>query len=589
MENEYKKLFAYVENTTNSYEEPVESIDGLFFDHKKVISQIEFYSNDQYVSGGTDELKRKKPFYNIVNYRVTVAKTNTDLDVKDFRFEPDSLQHSVQAMLYNHELYKWMKESNFSESLNDMGKTRPKYGGLLIKKCEYDDDGKNELEIETVEWRNVKVCPKTITGNLIVEKHFMLPNEIADKMDVWENVDEVLKESKKQNKDKFSSIEINEVEGYFPENLIPTIDDGSEYKYQLTTLKYAIIGNKKIYLHSKKEDKSKYKYLPWEKHPGRGLGRGIVEEGFQAQIWTNHSITSMKNAMELSGKVILATDSQKVSGNALVGVDNGHIFQLEAGRSITSLNLSASNLPQLQNTITMWDDQYNRAASTFSANIGEAPTAGTPYSQTALLNQVANTPFEYQREVWGIFLNEVLNDWVVPFLKKRILKEHYLVSEFSDDELAVIDNAIGNFEAKKVLKDKLMQGVPMSAEEFVKTKESIRTSMSALGNKRGIKIPAGFLDIEGKLTANITGELKNKAAILQSLDSVFAKLVSSYDPNTGEFMALTNPILRELLGNIVEMAGIPVSFASMEPVSKGTPVADLSAINPVPAMAGAIQ
>lgn len=580
MQNDYRDLFNYIKNTTDSYDESVQIQEGLEFSHKKTLALIEFYTNDRYLTGDKDELGRIKPFYNVVNYRVTVAKTNTDLDVKDFKFEPDRLHNSVQAMLYNHEMYKWMKESNFSKTLNDMGKDRPKYGGVIVKKCEYNDDGKDELEIEIVDWRNVKVDPVTITENLIEECHYMSPSDLAEKIDVWENVEYVLEKHSKANKGKFTPIEIYEVEGEFPENLYPDNEGGSKYRYKLMTFKYAVVNDEKVLLDYNYEKKSKYKYLPWERIAGRGLGRGIVEEGFQSQRWINHAVISMKNVMDLSGKVVLATDSQKISGNAITDIDTGHIFQLEAGRSLTSVNLSASNLPQFQNNINLWNDQYDRASSSFSANTGEAPTAGTPYSQTALLNQVANTPFEYQREVWGIFLNEILNEWVLPFLKKRIMKEHYLISEYSDDELAIIDNAVAEFEAKKVLKDKLLQGIPMSAEEYVKSKEAVRTALSSLGTKREIKIPKGFLDVEGKITANITGELKNKSAILQSLDSVFAKLVSTYNPETGDFAALSNPTLREIFGNIVELAGIPISFASMKPVASATPPADLSAVVP---------
>jgi len=295
--------------------------------------------------------------------------------------------------------------------------------------------------------------------------------------------------------------------------------------------------------------------------------------------------------MELFSKVIVKTDSQKVSGNAITGVDHGHIFQMEKGASMEIMNMGNSKLPELSNLIELWKSQYDNSASVYGANTGEAPTAGTPYSQTALLNQVANSPFEYQREVWGIFLNEILNDWIKPFLKKRIMKPHYLVSEYDDDDLVVIDNAIGEFEAKKVLKDNLLKGKTMSAEEYLQAKDAVKTSLRTLGKRREIEIPKGFLDVEGKITANITGELKNKAAMLQSLDSVFGKIISTYNPNTGTFSAFTDKTLRKLIGEITELAGIPFSFAQFPDnaptqglnapnMTTPTPSADLSAVTP---------
>jgi hypothetical protein len=128
------KIFKYTDNLLDAYKEPTERVPGLVRNPKEVIRTVEFYTSSQYMSGNRDALGREKPFYNVCNYRVTVAKTATDLDVKDIRFEPDSLKFATQTMIINKELYKYLKETNFSLTLNEIGLTRPKYGGVLIKK-----------------------------------------------------------------------------------------------------------------------------------------------------------------------------------------------------------------------------------------------------------------------------------------------------------------------------------------------------------------------------------------------------------------------------------------------------------------------
>jgi len=567
----HTKLFTYLDNLADAYKEPMERLDGLYRNPKDIIRTIEFYSNNQYLSGNLDAIGREKPFYNVSTYRVTVAKTATDLDVKDIKFEPDSLQHSVEAMLYNRELFKYLKESNFSKTLNDMGKTRPKYGGVLIKKREKGD----KLDIDVVDWVNADFSPTSIMKNVICETHWMSPSEFSDMSDVWENVPEVLKKHAKVNKNKPCNIEVKEYHGSFPNYVF---DDSEDYSYQNKEVKVACVGKEKFLLESKEEKETPYKYLAWEE-VGESLGRGVVEEGFESQVWVNDSIISMKNAMELAGKLLVYTDSQKVSGNAIVGVDHGHIFQMNKGDQIGQLNLTASSMPEFSNLIQLWNDQYDKVSSSFAANTGEAPTAGTPYSQTALLNQVANSPFEYQREVWGIWLNEILNDWIKPFLKKRITKPHYLVSEYDDEELAVIDDAVAEFEAKKALKASLMSGKPTSLQDYVSNKEAVKGALAKLGGKREVDIPKGFLDVEGKITANITGELKNKQAILQSLDGILKTVVSSFNPNTGTFGVLTDPTLNKVFRNIVDMAGIPISSAELKASpTTAAPLSDPSAV-----------
>lgn len=583
------KIFNLLDDLTDKYAEPIQRVDGLIRNPKEIIKTVEYYTNNQYLSGNKDAIGREKPFYNVCNFRVTTAKTATDLDVKDIRYEADSLKYSVQAMIINHELYKYLKEINFSKTLNDMGTTRPRYGGLLVKKY----DGEEGLEIEVVDWVNVDFDPNDVEGGTIIETHYMKPTEVLKKADVWtgyDDIDDVIEEHARISKNKPQDIVIKEITGEFPVSFDPDKEDqkDADKKFQRMCFYVAVVGNKKYLLYREDLKEPKYKYLAWEAI-GEGLGRGVVEEGFESQVWVNDSMISIKNAMDLSGKVLLSTDSQKVKGNVITGVDTGHVFELEPGRSITSLNLAPSSLPEYHNIIELWNQQYDRAVSTFNANTGEAPTAGTPYSQTALLNQVANTPFEYQREVWGIWLNELLNDWILPELKKRIKKEHYLVSEFDDEELATIDNAVAEFHGRQGIINAIKQGRVPTLEEYQATKEFVLLNKPK-GAKRELLIPDGFLNVEGHISANITGELKNKAVMLQSLDSILGKIIQTYDPNTGTFMALQDPTLSKIFGTIVEMSGVPISFsqlklnseekvAQMNPMATPQP-ADLSAVAP---------
>lgn len=567
------KIIADLDNIIDAYGESVEVAEGLQHNLKQTINTVELYDNSTYLSGNKDELGREKGFYNVGSYRVTTAKVGTDLDVKDLRYEADSLKYSVQAMLINRELFEFLKEINYSKSLNEQGYTRAKYGGVIVKKYK-DDDG---IEIEVVDWTNVEVDPSDILGGAIIETHYM---SLADfsLMD-YDNKDEVLKQFKKENKGKPAKIEIKEITGAFPETYEPGKEDSDSDKYKIYCFYVAVVGKKKFGLSHEtlKDIGEKYKYLPWQRIPKRGLGRGVWEEGFEAQTWTNDSMIMMRNVMDLAGKVVLSTNSKKVSGNVLTGVKNGHIFELEDGKSITPINLSPSALPQLENMINLWDSQYNRASSTYDANTGEAPTAGTPYSQTALLNQVANSPFEYRREEMGIFQNEILNEWILPELKKRIVKNHNLVADYSDEELDIIDEAVATFEGKNKMIEALLNPnmSPLTPEQDVMNRESVKTSLKKHGGKREIAIPEKFLDVNGKITANVTGELKNKQAVLQSLDGIMKTIVSTFNPQTGTYAALEDPVLSKIFGSIVEMAGLPISFAQLKSPVK-TPSAQVA-------------
>jgi hypothetical protein len=547
------ELFTFLDHFKDAYEDPIEIIDGLEVCQKDIVKTIEYYTSGRYLGGNSDGLGRDKPFYEINNFRVRVAKTATDIDIKDIKAEADKPKFFVQAMLLNSELYKWMKEADFSKTLNEMGHTRPKYGGLLVKKTEDDD-----LDISVVAWKNA-ITDQVDILSFVIEEHHLSPSKFM-KMKEWDNKEEVMEAFKKNNKSRIAGrkIKILEFKGELPKNFIEDVeeDDYAPYKGFV-----AEVGNKKYKLWSKETEKENYKYLEWEKVPGRGLGRGIVEEGFEAQIWTNDSIIAMKDAMQLGSKVMLSTNSQKITDgtNIITDVDNGHIYKMEANATIAPLNLVPSAMPHLINNINLWKDQYDRVASTFDANTGEAPTSGTPLGTTQLLNSVANSPFEYQREVWGIFLNEIINDWVFPHLIKKLRKGHILVSDFDEEELKMIDDSFAVFNVNKKFVDRILGGEDVYMDEYVQTIEAYKSMQGALGRRRYIEIPDGFFDdFEGKITINITGELRNKQAVLQSLNTIL--LTVAQNP-----AILADPTLFKVFGTIVELSGVPISPVQLKP------------------------
>jgi hypothetical protein len=563
---EKEKILDYLDDLSEAYKEPTQRLPGLERDPKDIIRTVEFYTSNKYLSGNKDDLGKDKPFYNVCNYRVTVAKIATDLDLKDIKYEPDSLQYSLQTMMINKELFKFLKEINLSKTLNEMGLTRPKYGGVLVKKSEIDG-----LNIEVVDWLNVDFDPGDVIGGAIIETFYMQPSEFSAKAGVWKQVSEVLEAHAKANKGKPTKIEIKEVSGEFPETFDSDIEEGDENKFKRMCFYVACVGKKKFLLYKEDQKKPVYKYSAWEA-VGKGLGRGIVEDGFESQWAINDTMISLKNAMDLTTKVVGKTTSKKVGGNVNSDISSGHIFELEQNADISFQTLGQVNMQQFQIAIDLWNQQYDRVSSSFNANTGEAPTAGTPYSQTALLNQVANSPFEYQREVWGIFLNEILNEWVLPHVKKRILKPHNLIADYTEEELEKIDEAIANYNvSRNFVQDVLNDRFDTTQEDVDREKGDIKKQlMKRFSNKREVEIMEKWLDVDGKITANITGEMKNKSAILQSLDNVFAKLVSTYNPQTGTFAAIEDPTLSKIFGQIMESAGIPISFAQLQSGKVGT-------------------
>lgn len=208
--------------------------------------------------------------------------------------------------------------------------------------------------------------------------------------------------------------------------------------------------------------------------------------------------------------------------------------------------------------------QANDTAFSHNAQTGEQPPSGTPYSQTALLNQVSSKPFDYKREEWGIHETKIFTKWVIPYLIKKIKKEHILVSEYTEEELQKIDEAFATYETNNRIKEKAFSGQMVTQEDQMMMMDSFKKHIKKDGKRRYIKIPEDFFkDIECKVTVLTTGEQKNKAVILQSLSEITKFVTSTFNPTTGEFGALADPTLSKIFNEMLEIAGTGISPVSL--------------------------
>ena len=559
-----KEALSDFKNIIENYDEnSIEIVDGLLFNMSETIKKIEYYWNSRYVNGQKDELGRIKPFYNIGKFRTNVAVRATDLDVKDIKVSSDNPSDRVRSLIMNKEIYNWMKEVDMSRILNKAGHTRAKYGGVLLKKTEKG----GKLEIDVVEWKNAITDPTNILGGVIIEKHWLSPSELSKKKDVWNNVEDamalVTKKRTKGTEATEYKIPIYEIHGEFPETYNPEIEDGDKTNFSKMVFYIADACGKGIPLYFEEEKESPYKFLAWDEISGRGLGCGVMEDGFEAQMWTNESISAEKNVMDLAGKVYIKTTSEKFGNNLITEAENGQVFVMEDGTDAGVMNLTPNSLPQFQNLVEKWDTQYERTSNTFNAVTGDTLPSDTPLGSVAIQTKQASSFFDYRREEAGIFWREVFNDWVIPYIVKKINKQHILASDYSSEELEMIDDLFSKYEAEKIVWEMIEAGKPVYAGQREQLIETIKEIQRINKGRRYLDVPEGyFKDFKAKITIDLTGESKNKAEQLQSLWTV---LTQANIPAVRQ-----DPDMMNLLSQILELTGIKFYPRPMPPVTQET-------------------
>lgn len=546
-----------------NFDKTIDLVEGLPFSQKKQIKTIEYYNNSKYLNGQKDELGREKPFFNILNAICDVENAAKDLDTKDIQITSDDANHYLESWLLSKDIYVWMKETNFAKTLNDMRDVHTRYGSLLVKKVIKD----GELTLELPEWKNTITDQVNIINGAIIETHWMTANEIS-KMSEWKNIDKVLEKLK--NTGSAKRIPVYEIRGEFSKATFKDAEgeksspkDEKEFSYQL----YYVAGNPVdsgkiplgldpyIYLYCEDDTERVYKYLARKPKAGRAFGVGVMEEGEEAQVWTNDTVLKQARAMEYTTKVIGQSASKKLKGrNLLTETDDGTILETEADKPITALNLLPSGgLQQYNALITQWYDQLQKTTSAYSAQRGDTPPSGTPFRLQATVLQQSNNVFKTLQQEMGIFITEIIEDWILPYLATKLNKEHILSYDFSPEELKEIDNKFTARVANQRAIDAILSGKLITQEEYDGWIENADEFIKQTKSQRFIDIPKDFYkNLKAKVTVNITGEQRNKAATLESLNNILITYASN--PNLSQ-----DPVASQLLTKIIELSGAGIS------------------------------
>jgi len=555
------KILQETESIISNYSTTIDLVSGLKFNQKDQIRTIEFYNNSQYLNGMKDELGRDKPFFQILNAICDVENTAKDLDTKDVNITSDDSNHYLESFLLSKDIQVWMKEANFAKTLNDMRDMHTRYGSLLVKKVIKD----GELTLELPEWKNVITDQVDIIQGAIIETHWMTAMELA-KMTEWDKkkIKEILKKMEGSNK----RIPIYEIRGEFPQSFIKELDnkkwtdeDEITFSYQL----YYIAGlpndsgdentfTATTPLYWEDDTERVYKYLARKPKAGRAFGIGVMEEGEEAQVWTNDAILKQHRAMEYTTKVVAQSASKKLKGrNLLNETDDGTILEHEENKPITAINLlPAGGLTQYNNLITQWYEQLEKTTSAYSAQRGETPPSGTPFRLQATMLQQSSSVFKTLQQELGIFITEVIEDWVMPYLASKLNREHILAYEFSSEELKEIDKKFSIAEADKQAVEAFINNKSLTQEDYDAWMENADEFIKQTKGQRFIKIPDKFYkNFKAKVTVNITGEQRNKAATLESLNNL---LITLLNPN-----AVNNPLAELIIGKIAELSGAGLS------------------------------
>ena len=487
--------------------------------HKQLLELIDCYWNSKFRDNPLDTRNFRKPFFNVVRVPTFVSSKATDLDTKNIKIYSELGQNQYKSYIFNKELKFYFKENGFDLLLNQITWNRPKYGEIILKKVK----GK----IYIVPCYNILPCPdEEKLNNPVIEKHEMSFDEVEDMN--WDNKKKATTLYEKNSKNKLI---IWEITGKVK-------DDNYNYRI-ITGLEYG----EPIYLVGQ-DIENPYRKLKWEDVPGRAQGRGTVEEQFESQIAVNENEYLFRLGLQWTSKHLFWSKDVQTARNLLSEALNGDVLSSE----INPIAMEERNLSSFQYADTKWQVHSNN--QTFSSDImrGQTPVSGTPATTSVLQSQQAGGYYNLKRQDAGIFLKEVIEDWVLPEFKKKKGKAHnvHILKLLGDDNPSQkLFNATLAQEVNKKVIEFFSRGKVLSPNELKLVK-----AMTAAGLKgKDYSLPDDFYDFEYSVDVVVTGEQIDLAQRATALQTAFQVIGSN--PTI-----LQDPTVRRTYFRLLELTGV---------------------------------
>jgi len=521
----------------------------------------------KYLNASNDP-RIKQPYQNIILPILEFRYAAEDRDVKDIIFEtedPEKQHLSFLIKKYWDDVFTI--ENNLDEFLDDSIEEKVDFGGCLVKK------GAGAVP-EVLPLQTIAFCDQTdILGGPIGFKFNFSPEALKRKAKLgWGEVgaditiEELItivskqkdsndpNQTGQQNEVTGKNIEVYVVRGTLPsaylkghdmENLINQVQVVGFYADEK--------GRHGITLYKSKETESVLKFHAPKKVHGRALGWGGVEALLDPQIWANFAEIHKNNLLKAASKITFFTDDGNYANhNKIRDMENLEITTIdkESRYGIRQIPNTPPNFQLFDRRADELTAHANRLAGLTNALEGKDPPAGTPFALERLKVAQATKPHERTAGKFDKFVEEIINDWVVPHMVREITKGKTFLSTLSSDQMEYILRRVPRNRAVKRQWEDVLEGrIPGDLALY---EEEEKQNLVQNGNQQTLKILKDeFKNVKMKVKVRVSSKQKDMAGFVEKLGNILR-----------QYWALppeikNDPTTQHLMNQLLEASGLP--------------------------------
>lgn len=507
----------------------------------ELLDLIDLYWVDKFRDGDTTLSGWKRVFYNAIFNPTLIASKMIDFDTKDVRVIAVEGASYYPSWFFTRDLNSYMRLKNFGAFLNELIYLYPKYGSIVIKKV---GDQVFCVPLKNLAW-DTDVNDLCDSG-FIIEKHIYTPSGLRRQK--WDKtaIEEAITLASGSGTNGVVEGITSANESISNEKRIEVFERFGSVKGERDN--YWIVTREGVVLASMHFDdvSELYRKCDWDKIPGRMLGRGTVEKLFEAQIQINRVANYKTEGLHWSSKRIFQTRDNTFGKNLKDDVENGEV--LNPNSEITPVMMEERNLGAYTSEENRWDKLIQDLSFSYSGVSGERPPANTSLGVANNQIQQAGAFFDLKKEDLGMFLKQMILDWIIPTFKTQSATEHVMMmQDFEESELSKIKDMLTNHRANADIFDYITRNkkIPDATES-----QMIRSlAKDKVQREKEITIPANFYEnLKYKIDVVLTNEQLDVAARLTTLQSILGLLNSQ--PGIME-----NPRTKNVFFKLLDLSG----------------------------------
>lgn len=529
-----------IDNAESINASDIELSPNNFYNQKYVLTRIQSIIANKYMENYTTDSGYERYFDDKVKFPCRVAAANIDIDTSDIIVYNTNLKDRYRAVVLREMLREYMREKRFGILLNKTAEMLPQFGSVVWKKR----DDTNEIELIPVyrllftpSVSNVYNSHK-IQSSYIIEKHFLTVEELqAMTQKGWDKdaVNEIIGRLRRDfiagqvtTGRTHTTVCVYELHCEIPDNWADTNDDagftedGTWSKYRIYAVCDAQIGNYGLYCNKEKE--FPYRKLDYHTMFNRALGLGIIEENFDNQARANENCNLIAESKRFGNKRVYTTSDRKLDGNTINDIEDNAIVYSENG--LTKIDTTTPDTGILQYENSLIDSAVRTNSNSLESVTGEQPKTNTPYKSLIKENEVGSKQFLKIKQDFGLFIKEVIEDWVMPeLINKYKNKKDKIIKILDERAIKDLQEMEINKKCNEVIGNAQLKGFTFSQEEINQAKAIV--AQQTKPKELEVLITEDIFDMKYGIDINITNEsridlLDQKNAMLVTLSQQMA-------------------------------------------------------------------